>query len=196
VAHVSTYGLTFDRGAAFFGRLQRGEIRQVEEEVERAMYERAIDTLTDAGCEHYEVSNFAKPGHRCRHNETYWLGQEFYAAGPGAARYVQGRREVNHRSTTAYIGRLLAGQSPVAECETLAPEDRARERLVFGLRRLAGVERSEFASATGYDIDALVGPALSRYAAQGFLADDGQTIRLTRSGLLISDALWPAFLRT
>lgn len=194
VAHVSTYGLTFDRGAAFYGRLQRGEIRQVEEEVERAMYEGAIDTLTGAGFEHYEVSNFAQAGHRCRHNETYWLGREFYAAGPGAARYLQGRREVNHRSTTAYIGRLLAGQSPIAESETLAPEDRARERLVFGLRRLAGVERGMFARETGYEIDALVGKPLTNYVAQGFLADDGQTIRLTRSGLLISDALWPAFL--
>jgi oxygen-independent coproporphyrinogen-3 oxidase len=195
VSHVSTYGLTFDRGAAFYGRLQRGEIRQVEEEVERAMYERAIDALTGAGFEHYEVSNFAKPGQRCRHNETYWLGREFYAAGPGAARYVNGRREVNHRSTTAYVGRLLAGQSPVAECETLGPEDRARERLVFGLRRLAGVDRSTYERETGFQMDALVGEPLCRYVAQGFLADDGQTIRLTRSGLLISDALWPAFLR-
>jgi oxygen-independent coproporphyrinogen-3 oxidase len=101
---------------------------------------------------------------------------------------------VNHRSTTAYIGRLLAGQSPIAESETLAPEDRARERLVFGLRRLAGVERGMFARETGYEIDALVGKPLTNYVAQGFLADDGQTIRLTRSGLLISDALWPAFL--
>jgi oxygen-independent coproporphyrinogen-3 oxidase len=195
VSHVSTYGLTFDRGAAFYGRLQRGEIHRVEEEVERAMYERAIDALTGAGFEHYEVSNFAKPGERCRHNETYWLGREFYAAGPGAARYVNGRREVNHRSTTAYLGRLLAGQSPVAECETLEPEDRARERLVFGLRRLAGVDRSAFERETGFQMDALVGEPLCRYVAQGFLADDGQTIRLTRSGLLISDALWPAFLR-
>jgi oxygen-independent coproporphyrinogen-3 oxidase len=195
VSHVSTYGLTFDRGAAFYGRLQRGEIHRVEEEVERAMYERAIDALTGAGFEHYEVSNFAKPGERCRHNETYWLGREFYAAGPGAARYVNGRREVNHRSTTAYLGRLLAGQSPVAECETLEPEDRARERLVFGLRRLAGVDRSTYERETGFQMDALVGEPLCRYVAQGFLADDGQTIRLTRSGLLISDALWPAFLR-
>lgn len=196
VSHVSTYGLTFDRGAPFYGRLQRGEIRQVEEDIERAMYERAIDTLTGAGFEHYEVSNFANPGQRCRHNETYWLGREFYAAGPGAARYLNGQREVNHRSTTTYIRRLLAGQSPVAETEELCPEDRARERLVFGLRRLAGVERATFERETGYQIDALVGPPLAKYVAQGFLADDGQTIRLTRSGLLISDALWPAFLRT
>jgi oxygen-independent coproporphyrinogen-3 oxidase len=196
IDHVSTYGLTFDRGAAFYGRLKRGELHQITEQDERAMYEQAIDMLVAAGFEHYEVSNFALPNKRCRHNETYWLGGEFYAAGPGAARYVGGRREVNHRSTTTYIRRVLAGTSPVAESEELPPEDRARERLVFGLRRLAGVQRNTFAAETGYTVDQLGGVALRNYVAQGFLADDGSAIRLTRAGLLISDALWPAFLRT
>ena len=71
------------------------------------MYETAIDTLTAAGFEHYEVSNFARPGHRCRHNERYWLGEEYFAAGPGAARFVGGVRSTNHRSTTTYIDRVL-----------------------------------------------------------------------------------------
>ena len=69
------------------------------------MYESAIDTLTAAGYEHYEVSNFARPGHRCLHNENYWLGGQYFAAGPGAARFIDGRRETNHRSTTTYISR-------------------------------------------------------------------------------------------
>ena len=102
------------------------------------MYELAIDTLTAAGYEHYEVSNFARPGHRCRHNENYWLGGEYFAAGPGASRFIAGRRETNHRSTTTYIQPLLSGESPVAESEQLGPEDSARERLVFALRRLEG----------------------------------------------------------
>ena len=89
------------------------------------MYGTAIDTLAAAGYEHYEVSNFARPAHRCRHNEVYWAGEEYYAAGPGAARYLDGRREMNHRSTTTWMNRVLAGQSPVAETETLSPEDRA-----------------------------------------------------------------------
>jgi putative oxygen-independent coproporphyrinogen III oxidase len=193
--HVSTYGLTFERGTRFWGRRASGALRSQDEETERAMYAAAIGTLSAAGFEHYEVSNFARSGHRCRHNEVYWAAEGYYAAGPGAARYVAGRREVNHRSTTTYLRRVLAGQSPVAEAETLSPEDRAREALVIGLRRLDGIEREEFAARTGFDLDALAGDALDRYTALGLFEDDGRHIRLTRAGLFVSDAIWPALLR-
>jgi len=193
--HVSTYGLTFERGTAFWRRLLEGEFGRLDEELERSMYAAAIDALVAARFEHYEVSNFARTGHRCRHNEVYWSGASYFAVGPGAARFVDGRREMNHRSTTTYLKRVLAGQSPVAESETLAADDRARERLVFGLRRLAGVERTEFASQTGYEIDALVGEPLARMVAHGLLDDDGRNVRLTREGLFVSDAIWPHFLR-
>jgi oxygen-independent coproporphyrinogen-3 oxidase len=193
--HVSTYGLTFERGTSFWSRLEHGAIARMDEELELALYASAIDTLTAAGFEHYEVSNFAQPGHRCRHNEAYWAGDSYYAAGPGAARYVDGRREMNHRSTTTWLKRVLAGQSPVAESETLAPLDRAREQLVFGLRRLEGVERSGFQARTGYTVDALVAAPLARFTAAGLLRDDGVRVRLTREGLFVSDSIWPHFLR-
>lgn len=193
--HLSTYGLTFERGTTFYGRLQRGELAPAPEETERAMYLAAIETLGAAGFEHVEVSNFARPGHACRHNEVYWRAEEYYAAGPGAARYVGGRRETNHRSTTTWLRHVLNGQSPVAEAEELAAEDRAREALVLGLRRLAGVDRAAFAARWGVTLDALGGPALVDFLKQGLLVDDGPRVRLSREGLLVSDALWPKLLR-
>lgn len=192
--HVSTYGLTFERGTSFGTRLQKGEMQQLDEDDERWMYENAIDTLTSAGFEHYEVSNFAKPSHRCRHNETYWLGGRYYAAGPGAARYIDGRREMNHRSTTTYIKRVVAGDSPIAESETVDAEASARERLVFGLRRIEGVDRESFTSATSFTIDQLVAAPLRKFVDAAMLEDDGVRIRLTREGLLVSDSIWPEFL--
>jgi oxygen-independent coproporphyrinogen-3 oxidase len=193
--HISTYGLTFEKGTSFWSRLNRGELARVDEEIERQMYEAAIDTLTAAGFEHYEVSNFAKSGHRSRHNENYWLGGQYFAAGPGAARFIAGRRETNHRSTTTYIARVLAGESPIAEAEQLAPEDAARERLVFALRRLEGIDTATFASATGCRIEQLGGDALRRMIDLGFFELCSGRLRLTRAGLLISDAIWPEFLR-
>jgi oxygen-independent coproporphyrinogen-3 oxidase len=193
--HVSTYGLTFERGTPYWSRLLSGEIQRLDEEVERAMYALAIDTLSAAGFEHYEVSNFARPGQRCRHNEAYWAGDGYYAAGPGAAHYVAGRRAMNHRSTTTYLKRVLAGESPVAESETLEPEDRAREMLVFGLRRLEGIRREPFATRTGFRIDDLIGRPLADLVSHGLLRDDGQSVQLTREGLYVSDAIWPRFLR-
>jgi len=194
-AHVSTYGLTIERGTAFWARRAKGRLTPLDEEQERGLYAQAIDSLAAAGYEHYEVSNFAQPGRRCRHNENYWSGGDYFAVGPGAARHLAGRRELNHRSATTYIKRVLGGQSPVAESEQLGPEDRARERLVFGLRRMAGVERGEFVRATGFALDALGGEALRRFVDAGLLADDGASVRLTREGLFVSDALWPHFLR-
>jgi oxygen-independent coproporphyrinogen-3 oxidase len=194
--HLSTYGLTFEKGTSFWSRLSHGELARLDEELERQMYELAIDTLTAAGFEHYEVSNFARPGHRCQHNENYWLGGQYFAAGPGAARFVAGRRETNHRSTTTYIRRVLAGQSPLSESEELAPEDAARERFVFALRRLEGIDTYQFATATGFTIEQLGGEALPRLIDLGLLELAGTRLRLTRRGLLVSDAIWPEFLRT
>jgi oxygen-independent coproporphyrinogen III oxidase len=192
--HTSTYELTYERGTAFWSRQSKGMLPAADEELQRAMYELAIDTLTAAGFEHYEVSNFALPGCRSRHNETYWMGSEYFAAGPGAARYVNGVRETNHRSTTTYLKRVLASESPVAERDKLSPEGRARECLVFGLRRLDGVPRQEFRERTGFSLDELAGTKLGELLALGMLTDDGECVKLTRDGLMIADAIGPMLL--
>jgi oxygen-independent coproporphyrinogen-3 oxidase len=192
--HVSTYGLTYERGTAFWTRRQKGELSEIPETDELAMYETSIDRLSRAGFEHYEVSNFARPGCRCRHNEVYWTGGQYYAAGPGAARRVGNVRETNHRSTTTYIKRVLAGESPVAERETLSPDDLARERLVFGMRRLEGVELRQIEQLSGMSVEELVGAALCRHVDAGLLEVDSDKLRLTHKGLLVSDSIWPDFL--
>lgn len=192
--HLSTYGLTYEKGAAFWSRRARGDLRELGDELQRRMYLTAIDALTEAGYQHYEVSNFARPGRRSRHNEVYWSGAPYDAFGPGAARYVDGIRETNHRSTTTYLKRVLVGESPVAEREELSPEQRAREQLVFGLRRLEGVNRRAFFQATGYQVDELAEQQIARFAEMGLLHTDPHRIRLTREGLLVSDALWPDLL--
>ncbi|REJ70583.1 MAG: coproporphyrinogen III oxidase family protein [Planctomycetota bacterium] len=192
--HVSTYGLTFEEGTTFWSRRARGELTEVDEETQRAMYLEAIDRLTDAGYEHYEVSNFARRGCRSRHNEVYWTGRSYHAVGPGAARFVAGRRETNHRSTTTYIKRMLAGASPVAESEQLSGADAARERLVFALRRLEGIDLKRFAAETGCEVAELVGRHLDEHLAAGRLIRERDTLRLSREGLLVSDAIWSDFL--
>lgn len=189
--HLSTYGLTFEKGTTFWSRRGRGELISLDEERERELYLTAIDELTAAGFEHYEVSNFARPGGRCRHNEVYWAAHGYYAAGPGAARYVNGRRETNHRSTTMWLARIRAGESPIGEHETLPPEHRAREALVLGLRRLIdGVDVQAFAAEFGFDPYALGGAELRRLLSTDMLDDRDGRLRLTREGLLIADWIW------
>lgn len=192
--HLSIYALTFEKGTTFWGRRLRGALQPPDEETQRRLLELAWDRLLAAGWEHYEVSNFARPGHRCRHNEVYWKGEPYFAVGPGAARYTDGCRETNHRSAFTYLRRVLAGRSPVAESERLSATDRAREMLVFRLRMLAGISRAEFYERSGCDLDQLVGSQLRRFAAWGLIQDSGDRVRLTREGLLVSDALWPELL--
>lgn len=192
--HISTYGLTFEKGTSFWSRRERGELLEIEDHTQRAMYEWAIDSLALEGWEHYEVSNFARPNRRCQHNEKCWKGAGYFAIGPGAASFVNGRRQTNHRSTTTWIKRVLANQSPVAQYEDLSAEDAMRERLVFGLRRREGVDLLSLAEQTGVDVLAMVGSTLDRYVAEEWLLAEGDVVRLTRQGLLLSDSLWPDLL--
>lgn len=201
IRHLSTYGLTIERGSAFYGRRLKNQLTEVDVDLQLAMYEYAIDTLSQNGWEHYEVSNFARPGHRCRHNEAYWLGEPWWAFGPGAASFLPNpdgktfRRCVNHRSTVAYIRRQCAGQSPIAEEDEISPEQHLREKLVFGLRRLQGVNLHELSERWGHPVRPLFEPHLSRYLEQNWLQlDAAEQLKLTRPGLLISDSLWPELL--
>lgn len=132
--HISIYGLTVERGAAFYGQVQRGRIREVEDDLQMILKETAIACLTQSGMQHYAISSFARHEFECRHNQAYWRGDPWFAFGPGAVSFMNSVRMVNHRSTTTYIRRLLAGQSPVAESETMTPEQLLRERTFFGLQ--------------------------------------------------------------
>jgi oxygen-independent coproporphyrinogen-3 oxidase len=195
VQHVSVYCLTWEKGTAFEAARRRGDLRPADEGLERAMFETAIERLEAAGFEHYEVSNFARPGYRCRHNEAYWDLRPWEAFGPGAARFDGRTRITNHRSPTTWMKGVLAAGECVGDVDAMTDEAAARERLVVGLRRRDGVARSAFRAASGFDLDALAGVALAGWVAQGLATDDGEVVRLTREGLLVSDGLWGDVLR-
>ena len=191
--HVSTYGLTFEKGTAFWSRRERGDLVSVHPEIERSMYQLAMDKLPACGIEHYELSNFARTGFRCRHNETYWAAAPFYAAGPGAARYVDGLRETNHRSVFTWLSRIESGHSPVAESEEMTMEDRAREAIMLGFRRTEGIDRNQFRQRFGVSFDSLTATALARHVELGNLVDDGASVRLTNEGRFIADSVMVDF---
>lgn len=193
--HISTYGLTYEKGTPLWKQRERGSVIPQDEDQELAMYQWAIGRLTDAGYEHYEISNFARPGHRCRHNERYWANEAYHGFGVGAARYVNGRRELNVRNTALYIQRLRAGQSPTFQSEELSPRDRAFETIATQLRRADGIHRQHFTEQTGYILDDLVGQAIQMTQSLGLLDDDGIRITLTPAGKYVADAVVEEFLK-
>jgi len=188
--HVSVYCLTWEPGTDFFRRRQRGLLQAVPEGLERAMFEEAIHRLERAGYRQYEVSNFARPGGRCRHNEAYWDCRPWEAFGPGAARFDGRTRKTNHRSPTTWIRRIRAGQDATGEVDEMNAEEAARERLVLGLRRRDGIDCKAFAKASGYSVEELAEQPLARWVAAGLAVADDDTVRLTHAGLLVSDSLW------
>jgi oxygen-independent coproporphyrinogen III oxidase len=190
VQHVSVYCLTWERGTAFDAARRHGTLVPADDALERAMFETAIDRLEAAGYEHYEVSNFARPGARCRHNEAYWDCRPWEAFGPGAARFDGRTRITNHRSTTTWIARVLSGDDATGDVDAMTDEAAARERIVVGLRRRDGLDRDTFRAASGCSLTALAGPAIARWVTAGLATDDGRRVRLTRAGLLVSDGLW------
>lgn len=192
--HISTYGLTFEAGTAFETRRRRGQLSPTPEDLEREMYALAIDLLPAAGFEQYEISNFAQPGFRCRLNEVYWRGDEYYAYGPGAARYLNRRRETNIRSVLGWLARLDRGVSPVADVDDLTPETHARELIFIGLRRNAGIDRMDFQQRTGLHLETFVGDVITRQVDLGTLMFDEQGLRLTPEGRFIADRVIAEFL--
>jgi len=186
--HVSTYGLTYEKGTPLWKRRERSQLVPASEDDELAMYELAMDRLTAAGFAHYEISNFARPGGRCRHNERYWANDAYFGFGVGAARYVNGARELNVRDTKLYIRKALAGEPTTFQREELAPRARAFETMATQLRRAEGIVRADFVARTGFELDALVPTALALLRDTGCTTDTGDAVFLTRRGKCVADA--------
>lgn len=194
--HVATYGLTYERGTRLWKQQRDGQVERQGEESELALYERGIDALAAAGFEHYEISNFARPGCRCRHNEVYWANHAHFGFGMGAAQYVQGTRTLNVRSLPGYLNRARARRPTHFQSETLPPRERALETASVQLRRADGIDRRAFEEQTGFALEAVAGEAVAELVSHGLLDDDGQRVRLTRRGKGVADGVIARIWRT
>ncbi len=194
IRHLSTYSLTIEKGTEFFGRHRRGDLKGPGERTEIRMYRTAGRTASEAGLPRYEISNHAAPEYRCRHNLAYWRGESWLAAGPGAARFVGGRREVNHRSTTTYLKRIESGRSAIAETEILLPTEFARELMAFGVRQLDGVDMRDVTRRSGINVHQLCQDPIDRFVREGLITCRDDSVRLTDRGVLFADTVASGFL--
>jgi oxygen-independent coproporphyrinogen-3 oxidase len=185
--HVSAYSLQIEPGTLFGARPPATP----GEEVEAEMYESARERLAAAGYEQYEVSNWARPGFRCRHNLLYWRNQGWLGLGVGAASHRAGRRWTNTPRLAAYCAAVEADSVPPAVEETC---DEPSDTLILGLRLVReGVRRSAFRDRFGEALDTRYGAAVRRLVGRGLLRDDGETLRLTDRGLLLGNHVFAEF---
>lgn len=195
IPHVSTYGLTIEKGTRFWSERAKGDLQELEELPFTRMYRMAIDRLSEAGLTHYEISNFSKPNQRSRHNQIYWSGQPYEAIGCGASRFIGGVRQTNHRSPARYMQMIEAGQNATAENDELPPRQRALEMLVIGMRQIDGVHEADFHSLTRYAPNDLAGETIDALIVQDYLVRRAGHLKLSSKGLPVSDAIWERLLR-
>ena len=136
--HISAYNLTYEEDTAFFDSLRRGEM-QADEDHDARFFHLAGNFLTAHGFEHYETSNYARPGMRSSHNEGYWRGEDYLGLGPSAVSTLGGKRMKNLADTAGYITRVRALGHAIEEIEALDSGARRIERIAMGLRTLEGI---------------------------------------------------------
>jgi oxygen-independent coproporphyrinogen-3 oxidase len=138
--HLSCYGLMYEPNTPLTQRMRSGAIQPIEDDTEASMYEATIDRLGEAGFEHYEISNWAKPARRCRHNLIYWQNRQWWPIGPSASGHVAGWRWKN----VPRLGRYLeqGPLPPIEDAEHLDEDGRVGEELMLGLRLTEGIEQS------------------------------------------------------
>ncbi len=186
--HISAYSLIFEEGTPLFTMLQRGSVREANEEQDASMYEYAIKRLLDAGYTQYEVSNFARTGRECIHNCTYWSGDEYISFGPSAHGLVNEMRYWNFRSLTRYSEIIGSHALPTANIELLTKSERMFERAFLELRA-KGIRLDEFRSDFGIHIPDALGKELELWEQEGLINQSHGRLKLTASGYLVCDEL-------
>ncbi len=201
--HLSLYALTIEKGTPFACERDAGRLAEADEEIARAQYAMARAALKAAGYVQYEISNFARPGFESRHNLLYWSGGEYLGFGPSAHSHWRGRRWGHFQGLEDWAAAVSKAWKTRDECVAAPPESfahafeerldaaaKARETLVFGLRRIAGWRRDEFRAATGFDYEDLRGPEIERLVRAGLLERAPDRLQLAEEALFISDTVF------
>ncbi len=192
--HLSAYALGFEEGTPLGQDLAGGVVEEMPEETQERCYRAAIEMLSASGLEHYELSNFARPGQRCRHNLTYWQNRSYVGLGPAAASYVEGVRSTTCCDVDSYVGALSSDRLPDASAERLTGPMKAAEALMLGLRLIDGVSRRGFAVRYGGEPGDLFPRTVEKHIALGTLAISGDRLQLTPRSWFVSDSVLADFL--
>lgn len=208
--HISTYNLTIEKGTQFWSETQAKACgyRLPDEDKQLEMYEKCIGLLIKSGYEHYEISNFAKKGKKCLHNQIYWRNEEYLGIGAGAYSYINGERRWNVKSPMEYIKRIeiasalprndipsaFSYQTLVAGSERLEMKGVMGETIMMGLRMLEGINLQNFKKRFGVEIQSTFSDVISRLLSNNLIIFDNGNLKLTHKGLLFYNDVSAEFL--
>ena len=193
--HISSYSLILEEGTDFW---ENAEIEHAlpSEQTERIMYHYTKKCLQNAGYERYEISNYAKPGYACIHNQVYWTGGEYLGLGLGAASYWKGARFSNTPDIEEYMencsrARITENRKEIV---TATQKSRMEEYMFLGLRMIRGISIREFERRFGIPMDWIYGTVIRSYIGQGLLKIEQDRLMLTERGIDVSNSVMADFL--
>jgi len=204
--HLSLYNLIVEEGTPLYNWVQRGKVREVDEDTAADMYEFAQRRLGAAGYEHYEISNWARPGYACQHNLTYWRNLAWIGLGAGGSSFFAGRRFTNARPIRDYISRVRASleqaelvalpAGAIVEEEAISRELEMAETAMLGLRLAQGISLAAFRERYGVDFWPTFEQRLRDIHPLGLLEEEDGWVRLTARGRMVGNEVFARLLPT
>ncbi len=190
IPHISAYGLIINEETELARRIDQRIIPEPDEDLEVDMYDHLREFLPGKGYQHYEISNFAKPGFQCRHNRTYWENREYLGLGLGAHSSMGEKRFFNAEDFKSYHQLIQAGEKPIAGVEVLSTKERLQESLMLGLRLTEGIDMNYLESLHGITVEHSLLMKIQEFKVQGLLKNDKGRLRLSSSGLYLSNSVF------
>jgi oxygen-independent coproporphyrinogen-3 oxidase len=195
--HISVYGLTIEEGTSFAQMEKAGALLLPDEDESAAMHERAADILREAGYEHYEISNFARPGYRSRHNQVYWQREGYLGFGSGAHSFMKepalGIRWRNPDNLGEYLETVKDDRLPWRDRRCSNLREAMSERLFLGLRMLDGIDLNLFRDEFGVGFEDAYHEESSKLLTRGLIEISGGKLRLSEKSLLVSNQIFAMF---
>lgn len=193
VQHISAYNLTYHEGTVFYDQLKKGILKELPDELSLQQFDVLIKRLKEAGFEHYEISNFCKPGYYSQHNSSYWKNKKYLGIGPSAHSFDLTSRRWNVSSIAGYLDGVENDKN-YCEFEILTEQDRYNDYIITGLRTIWGVSESLIGSEFTEKYLNHFRTTKDRYKQSGHLLEASDTITLSAEGLFISDQIMADFM--
>lgn len=192
--HISAYHLIYEEGTPIYKMLQQHRVNEVDEESSVYFFSSLIDRLTTAGYEHYEISNFCRPGYHSRHNTSYWQGIPYLGCGPSAHSFNRREREWNIASLNKYLQGIESGER-ACETEILDTTTRYNECIITSIRTSQGLSLTKLKEEFGTELWQYCLNMAAHSIKNGMLEERGDNLRLTRKGIFISDSIMSDLLK-
>lgn len=193
--HISYYGLILEEGTKFHRLYDEGKISLPDEDTERLMYHEATEYLTSHGYKHYEISNYALPTYECKHNLIYWDVKPYLGVGLSSHSNIDQKRFFNTSNINIYIENINMNKLPIEDEEIIDRDTEIVEFCILGIRKINGIDKKEFKSRFGIEIENIYGDIINKHVNNGLILNNNNYISLTKKGLDLSNLVEVDFLK-